>query len=71
MGIPLGDWLRSIINPNSWLGRILGLTKGLSVTVGRTQIDLDQKPGALPAGGAPLDSTPHAPGPSGPPFGGR
>ncbi len=44
MRIPLGDWLRKIVNPNSWLGRVLRLTKGESVTFRGLEIGLDENP---------------------------
>lgn len=67
MNIPLGDFLRKVVNPKSWLGVILSLTKGIGIKVGDNTILLNQKDGVgntLP-GQTPLDSTPHRPGPPG------
>lgn len=46
MGIPVGDILRSFVNPNSWFGRLLAKLKGTKVNVGGTEILLDQNQGA-------------------------
>jgi len=48
MKIPLGAVLRRIVRPDSWLGRILGLTQGTSIKVGGHDILLseDQRGGA-------------------------
>lgn len=59
MKFPLGDILRLIVKPASFLGRILSKTKGVSVKVGGHEIGLDQGHG--PSSG-PLER-PHQPGP--------
>jgi hypothetical protein len=65
MNLPLGDFLRRIVNPKSWLGVILSLTRGIGIKVGDNTILLDRKDGVgntLP-GQTKLDSKPHQPGP--------
>lgn len=63
MRIPLGDFLRKIVKPTSWLGKILGITKGHTVSVGGHDIGLSQGHGAAKPGESRFDSTPHQPGP--------
>jgi len=60
MRIPLGDWLRKIVNPKSWLGKILGISKGHTVSVGGHDIGLSEGHG-LPTGG--VFNTPSKPKP--------
>jgi hypothetical protein len=49
VGIPVGDVLRSFVNPNSFLGRILAALKGTKITTsGGTEILLDERGGATP-----------------------
>jgi hypothetical protein len=45
MGVPVGDVLRSFVNPKSWLGRILAMLKGVTVKVGGVDVNLNQGPG--------------------------
>lgn len=60
MRFPLGDLVRAIAKPGSWLARVFSWTRGISVKVGDHEIGLDQNHG--PAGrGADLDK-PHRPG---------
>ena len=66
--IPAGDIARKLKLPG-WLRWVLDLFRGAKITAGPVDIQLDEKPGAYPAGHSPLDSTPHQPGP--PPVGGR
>ncbi len=68
MRLPIGDWLRSIVKPNSWLGRILKLTKGKSVTVRGVEIGLSEGQGVAKPGESRLDRNPSRPTP---PFGTR
>ena len=57
MRFPLGDILRTIVNPKSWLGKILKITKGSKVTLGDHDILLNTRPGETR-----LDRKPHVPG---------
>lgn len=62
MRIPLGDWLRKIVNPKSWLGKILGISKGHTVSVGGHDIGLSEGHGPTGAGGpfnTPSKPKPH------------
>lgn len=72
MKFPLGDFLRSLVAPDSVLGKILGALKGSRVKLGDHDILLNEgHEGARPAkpGESRFDSTPHRPAP--PPIGGR
>jgi hypothetical protein len=43
VAIPVGDILRAIVKPGSWLGRLLSKTKGIKITTpGGTDILLDE-----------------------------
>ena len=66
MRFPVGDWLRKIVNPKSWLGKILGVTKGHSVSVGGHDIGLSEGhgPGISKPGESRFDRTPSRPRPS-------
>lgn len=57
MRIPVGDVLRSLVAPDSFLGRILAALKGITITKGGTTIELDQNPSPLE--GSRFDSKPH------------
>ena len=64
MAIPIGDILRSFVNPNSWFGKILRAIKGTKITTsGGTEILLDKGNQVYPSTGSPLDNTPHKHGP--------
>lgn len=63
MRIPLGDWLRKIVNPKSWFGKILGITKGHTVRLGDHDIGLNEGHGISRPGESHLDRTPSKPKP--------
>ena len=65
MKFPLGDIIRAIVSPKSWLGKIFSRTKGISVG----DIALNEGAGPAKAGESRFDSTPHRPAP--PRTGGR
>lgn len=60
MRFPLGDLIRAIAKPGSWLARIFKHTKGISIKVGGHEVALDEdhSMGGTPS---PLDK-PHRPG---------
>lgn len=73
MRFPLGDIIRALAKPGSWLARIFSKTKGISIGVGGHEVALDREhgfnEGAGPArpGESSLDSRPHRPAPPRPP----
>ena len=60
MKFPLGDLVRALAKPGSWLARIFGWTKGITVRVGGHDVALDENHsmGGTPS---PFDK-PHEPG---------
>lgn len=48
MAFPLGDILRSFISEKSFFGKLLRAVKGTKISVGGTDILLDQNNGATP-----------------------
>jgi hypothetical protein len=69
MKIPLGDFLRKIVNPKSWLGAILRITKGSRISIGDHDIHLNEGAGPARRGESRFDRKPHRPAP--PRTGGR
>jgi hypothetical protein len=69
MKFPLGDIIRAIAKPGSWLARIFGKTKGISIDLGDHEIKLNEGAGPSRAGESRFDSKPHRPAP--PRLGGR
>ena len=60
MKFPLGDLVRALAKPGSWLARIFKHTKGISVKVNDYEIALDEEHSM---GGTPSDlDRPHRPG---------
>lgn len=65
MRFPLGDIIRAIASPKSWLGKIFSRTKGISIG----NISLNEGAGPAKPGESKFDRTPRRPAP--PPIGGR
>ena len=63
MKIPLGDIVRALAKPGSWLAKAFGRTKGISIELGDHEIKLNE--GARPAkrGTSTLDRNPSRPAP--------
>jgi hypothetical protein len=59
--IPLGDIIRAIAKPGSWLAKIFSRTKGVSLGIGGHEVQLDERHGVPGSGESPLDR-PHRPG---------
>lgn len=60
MGIPVGDVARTFVKPTSWLGRILGWFKGITISIRGTEISLNEDHSTV-AGTTKLDRTPGGP----------
>jgi len=63
MRLPLGDIIRALAKPGSWLGRIFSKTKGISIDLGDHEIKLNEGAGPAKPGESRFDSTPHRPAP--------
>jgi len=63
VNIRVGDFLRSIVAPHTFLGKILQWTKGISIRRGKTTIHLNEDHGPAKPGESRFDRTPHRPGP--------